>query len=344
MTLGVTGAGEHWGPARGFGLVLSEFAGGFPHLYVGTKAGIDAGFATLHARVIVGRLEQSAFSPRVAGEHSRAGSGLALTIVPAGVRGVELGFARFASSPWPAGGPGWHEIARLFSGFVSRQDQQVVNSPTENQVISAFLRWTIPGSGLEFYGEYARDDYPGNFRWLLYKPDDYGAYLFGMQRAWRPEPARMRVVRIEIVNGETTHQERGQRGGTAPYPLYVHFGETQGHTVNGRFLGSPDVYGGAGASIAVDEYTPEGRWTFGMERHLRLDWLPLTAGALPGSSPAAAGARPDVLIGARVERTWFRGGRDYTLSIFPALDLNRNTGAGSDEFNLRAAFSLTGIR
>ena len=79
---------------------------------------------------------------------------------------------------------------------------------------------------------------------LVEKPDDYSAFTLGFQSVFTASRAHIRVFRGEMVNGETSHQERGQRGFTMPLPIYIHSEETQGHTVDGLILGSPEAYGG----------------------------------------------------------------------------------------------------
>jgi hypothetical protein len=142
-------------------------------------------------------------------------------------------------------------------------------------------------------------------------------------------------MRAELVNGETSHQQRLERGFSTPLPPYLHDEEYQGHTLNGLILGSPEAYGGAGWTIGMDEFTRSGRKSVSLQRSLRLDWA-------PGVPRPAGMVHPDVLYSLRGETTRFAGTRELGLTLIPTLDLNRNLAAGHDVFNITAALSVRG--
>lgn len=332
LFFGASSAANQWGPARDFPLVLGPNAGGFPSVFAGTSSPLNLWLFRLHARVVYGQLAQSAFTALVEGGLKRLGSGLVLDVLPRGVPGLELGLTRFIHDPWPSRGPGLQDFKRPFAGGLNL-NSSVVNSLFENQVASVFARWALPAARAEFYGEFYKEDYPGRFHEalsLVESPDDLAAFMVGFQHVLTANPARLHVLHAEIVNGETSHQQRTERGFTAPIPPYIHSDVTEGHTVNGLILGSPDAYGGSGWRIGLDDYTPAGRRSLSFERSLRLDWLPTI-----GNSP-----HPDVLYALRQE--WVRFGKraDYGLTIVPAFDFNRNL--GHDTANLAAAITVTG--
>ena len=183
-----------------------------------------------------------------------------------------------------------------------------MNTGGENGYASVFVRWAAAPAGFEVYGEYGREDYAGNTRWLLQKPDDLGNLLLGFQKAWRLSANVVRVLRAELVNAELSSNERGQRGFETPQPPYLHSSPVaQGHTVNGLFLGSATAYGGAGWRLATDSYTAQGRRSVVVERRLLKDWLPV--------APTAAGRAPEVQYGTRYEALRFgKKGRELSAS------------------------------
>jgi len=215
-----------------------------------------------------------------------------------------------------------------------------VNEANENQMGSVFARWALPAAKAEFYGEFYKEDFAGPFHKgpssLVEKPDDLSAFSLGFQRVIRSTAAEIRVIRGELVAGETSHQERGQRGFDFPNPPYIHSELQQGHTLNGLILGSPEAYGGAGWRIGVDTYTAAGRTTFSLERALRFDYL------FGGGSNDTALVHPDVVYAIRGEMLRFRGKMDYTLTVAPAIDLNRNLVPHHDVFNLMASVTVHG--
>jgi hypothetical protein len=335
-TMGISSAPQRWGPAREYPLLLGPGAGGFPHAFVGTATPVDLWLVRLQARLIAGYLAQSEFSPS-SGPTQRTASAAVLTLSPRGADGLEIGFARFFESTGPFT---LHRILRPISlhGLVGGIGDPLTgrdNIPNENQMASAFFRWAHPGAGFELYGEWYREDYPGDLRKLLLKPDDLSVFALGFQHAFVRSPSRRRVARFEIVDGELSHQERAQRGFDAPLTPYVHGEVLQGHTLRGQLLGSPEAFGGSGLRAAVDDYTPSGRLTVGVERSLRFDWL-------PGLAASPTPVHPDVLYAARVEILRFAGRRDYTLVLVPAVNFNRNLEAGTERINLHASLRVRG--
>ena len=337
--VGVSSAPQRWGPARDYPLVLGPNAGGFPMVFLGTSGPVDLWLFKVHARVIYGELGQSAFTDTVAGESRRLGSGVVATLLPRGTSGLEIGASRFIHRPWE-GVPSLHTLLRPFgSGISDNLPGSTTNLALENQTASVFARWALPNAKAEFYGEMYREDFAGGFHVaassLVEKPDDYSAFTLGFQHVSTTSGTHIRVIRGELVNGETSHQERGQRGFTVPLPIYIHSAETQGHTLDGLILGSPEAYGGAGWRLGLDDFTPGGSRSITLERSLRFDWLP----TLPANGPMV---HPDVIYDARLALKRFDGSREYGFSLIPAVDLNRNLVSGHDVFNLLAEISVRG--
>jgi hypothetical protein len=332
----ITSAAQQWGPARDYPLVLGPNAGGFPSLYVGTSRPVDLWLLKVHARAVYGQLTQSAFTTEVDGQSRRFASGLVGVFVPRGVPGLEVGGARFIHRPWPQDGLTWASFRRPLTAGLNLGGAYV-NPVNENQMASIFARWAFPSAGVEVYGEMYREDYPGRFHYapsLIEKPDDLAAFTIGLQRVFSIGGKGARVVRAELVNAETSHQERGTRGFVGPIPPYIHIGVIQGHTLSGLFLGSPEAYGGAAWRLGLDQYSPEGRRSVTLERSLRFDWLPTRADTTQ--------VHPDVVYAARLEMLRFHGRSDYSVTLIPAVDLNRNLVAGRDVFNLTAVVTMRG--
>ena len=153
--------------------------------------------------MIAGRLTQSDFSPTTVASGNRWASAIALVFLPHGADGLELGFTRFIEGPSERGIPTPARIARLFStGLSGKAERTGLNDALENQLASVFARWTFPRAGVEVYGEYLREDYSFDFRRFLQYPDDYGSYVFGLQRVLVNKPGALRVLRVEFMNAE----------------------------------------------------------------------------------------------------------------------------------------------
>jgi hypothetical protein len=330
VSVGVTTAPQRWGPSLEYPLLLGPTAGGFPSYYVSTAHPVDVRIARIQARLIGGLLTQSAFSPAKVGESRRTVTGAAVSVMPSGLDGLELGVARMFETlvPLTLNSAITPVTVRKTAG-ADRTD----NSPGENQTASAFFRWAFPAASVEFYGEWFRDDYSGSLRRFTLIPDDLSAFTLGFQRVLARSGTLRRVVRFEMTNGELSHQARLNRPpATAPLPVYLHSEVVQGHTLNGLLLGSTEAYGGEGLRLALDSYDERGRRTIAFERALRGDWLP----TLPPTM------HPDVTYALRWEMLRFVGARDMGIAVVPTIDLNRNLEAGANRFNLHVVLSERG--
>lgn len=326
--VGVSTVAQSWGPAREFPIVLSGNSGGFPHAFVATRSPIPLWLFGVHARVIAGTLAQSRYSPVQGDSVGRWATGMAVVLMPRGLRGLEIGVTRFIAGRSAGRFPTAKQLGRIFGGGLSGTGE--LNLPAEDQVGSAFFRWAFAEAGVEVYGEYAREDYSLELRRLLQYPDDYRAYLFGLQRVVQHSEGYLRVFKFELTNAEPSPSNRGERGLVQSLPFYIHSGVNQGLSNNGLLLGSPEVFGGAAWRIGMDQFDARGRLSVSLERRLRLDW--------------SAAARPAVLWGMRAEVMRFAGAREFTVSVAPMLDLNHNLKPGHDVFNLNLAVAVRGLR
>lgn len=258
ITAGISTANQQWGPAIEYPLLLGNNAPGFLHAFIGTSRALDVRVGKVHARLVSGVAAQSAYSPMPPDSAYRQVSGLVILFSPRGLPGLELGGARFFHSPWS--GIGQESIARPFEHLFFEGNQHTA----DNQLASAFIRWVFPASGFEFYGEYLRDDYFYDVRDLVVGPDRHSAYLAGFQRTWRRAAGSILSLRGEVLNSRVSPEAPLGRIS----PLYIHSRLRQGHTHEGQTLGSPAVYGGAGAVLALDSYYKGGRRTLFWRRTL----------------------------------------------------------------------------
>jgi hypothetical protein len=326
-SVGLSTARMTWGPAREYPLVMSTNAGGFTHAFIGTSEPANVWIGTVQARLIGGRIEQSVFSPVDTGRLHRFTSGFVASFSPRGLKGLEIGGTRVMQVRWPEGGPSLAQLLRPFEGVFSNPDEGALNNQNgENQFASAFVRVAPPGSGFEAYAEFSREDFTGNLRALIAKPDDLAQFTLGVARSRVHANGAMSVLRAELVNGELSAAERGQRGFVTPIPPYTHGLTRQGLTSHGQILGSPVAYGGSGGTLSWERFTTRGRSAIQLERQLRLDWLRGVGGR--GTRNA------ETMYGIRMERTRFIGARDWTVVVAPSRILNRNLVVGNDLWNV----------
>jgi len=325
VAVGVTTANQYWGPASEFPIMLGTNAAGFPHAFLGTARPVDLWLLRIHGRLIWGRLAQSAFAAETAAAGVRFATAIAIDFTSRWVPGLEVGFTRFSHRFWPSGTPSLGYLLQMFRGGQGGG----VNSPTENELASAFFRWVLPNSGFEVYGEYGRDDYNQDFRDFIGEPDHIGGYTIGFRKALLRPGERLLAVRAEVQNLQASRL--AQARGWAPF--YTHAGVHQGHTQLGQVLGSEAGVGGAGTVVAVESYTPSGRWTWSWTRILRQQ----RGDPLGAAPPDARGV--DVQHMLAVERLVFRGRCDLLARATAIYELNRDF--ASDAFNLNV---VVGVR
>jgi len=261
FAIGATTASESWGPAITSPVILGNNAAGFPRLFAGTARPLNVGIGRVHGRWFAGQLGQSDWSPTDTAGGKRLAAGIVVVFQPRGLENVELGISRFFHRFWPKDGVRASDFFIPFEGFLkqglrNKDDPSAPGGTPDNQLASFFARVALPGSGVEIYGEYGREDHSWNIRDLAGEPDHISAYTLGVMRAWTDASAGvLTTMRAEVTNARVTAIARGRGEGL----LYEHSPLVQGHTQYGQLLGSPAVRGGSGATLAFDRWSSAGR-------------------------------------------------------------------------------------
>lgn len=258
VVAGISTATEEWGPMHLYPLLLGPNAGGFPHVLVGSGLPWNVGIGRLSARMIVGRLDQSAFAPAHAGRSQRLGSGLVASFVPSFFTNLEIGGGRFFHRRWPEDGVNLGTLTIPFEGFLKRRlDKPEQGAGADNQLASAFARLSFPAAGFEVYGEFLRDDHNYDLRDLVSEPDHESAFAVGLRKAWLDEGSgTVTSLMLESVNARISNlaEVRGE------FAMYVHNPVPEGHTQRGKLLGSPAAFGGSGQAIVFDRKGERTGW------------------------------------------------------------------------------------
>ena len=330
VAAGISTANQTWGPAQDQPLVLGASAAGFPHAFVGTSVPWNVGLGRLHARIVWGELGQSAYSPMTGHGSRRFMSGLVAAFTPRGLDGLEVGVLRFFHDPWPEDGLGARQFARPLESFwkanLGGRDEPGGPEGVENQLASAFFRWVLPRAGVEVYGEFAREDHNWDLLDAVLEPDRASGYMVGGRKVWH-RGARLLSLRTEWVDTQQGHLIQSAYYGL----VYRHSNLRQGHTVGGQLLGSLAGYGGGGSVVALEGYTPRGRWS--------VDWTRTRmAAALARGGPVVPTDQVDVLHSLGGEAVLFRGRFDAVARLRGSLELNRHF--AGDAFNLTAGLGV----
>ncbi|HEX6373477.1 MAG TPA: capsule assembly Wzi family protein [Longimicrobium sp.] len=315
---GISTANQQWGTAVDQPLLLGPNAAGFPHAFAGTGRPWNVGLGRVHGRLVWGSLGQSEYSIVQGHGSRRLMTGLVGVFMPAGLQGLELGLGRFFHEPWPQGGVEAGDLLRPVETFFRESLED--RDESENQLAAAFFRWPFPRGRFEVYGEYMREDHNYDLEDLIMEPDRSSGYLLGVRKVWGGARA-LRTVRAEWVNTARSHLAQGSRQALP----YHHASTRQGHTVYGQILGSPSAYGGGGSVVALESFTPAGRWS--------VDWSRMRI-----ASPRQGGQEVDVIHSLGGEAVWFRGRMDLVARLRGSLELNRHF--EDNAFNLHASLGV----
>lgn len=237
--LGAATESEWWGPGRNNAIVLSDNAGGFPHLFLRTGSPLATPVGSISARLLVGGLRESNYFDTTSTNNLRAISLAALSFQPAFSSNLTLGMSRAVYGTvddWT------HVPGRILRvlGNPGRPNNRALQDSSEyvggeDQVYSLFARVVFPRDGFELYTEWARTELPVNLRDFLIAPNHTQGYTLGFQ--WRrpaPADARTLLIESEITNLEQSATFRDRPVGT----YYTSRKAIQGYTQRGQVLGA----------------------------------------------------------------------------------------------------------
>jgi hypothetical protein len=262
--IGVSTTNQFWGPAGDHPLILGNNAAGIPRLFLGTSQALRLWrLGRVHGQLFWGRAGQSPYSPLDTSATDRLVSGMVAVFQPAAFPGLEIGASRFfhvLQDRWTLNAT---ELLRPFGTLLKLDfaDQSAAIARGDNQLASVFFRFVAPASGVDFYGEFGREDHSNTLREFWQLIDHDAGYLLGLRKSWR-QGARLWSARAEALNTHVTHIALSSQ----QTPWYVHGVVRTGHTHRGQVLGSIGAYGGGATVLGLDRYDDRGRLSVAWER------------------------------------------------------------------------------
>jgi hypothetical protein len=348
FTAGISTASQWWGPTVEFPYVLGNNAGGFPHVFLGSSRPVNIGFGTAHGQVQYGYLYQSPFSVVTGPDYfqsfdkpgrTRFMAGIIGVMTIRGVPGLEFGGGRFFHSPKDSTGITGDDIALPWQNLLKSRlpvetDTVIagdIRSIYQNQLASVFLRWAPPGSGLEIYSEYGREDFSADVRDFMLEPDHSSVLNVGFRKAWL-RGRNMNALRGEFYNYEAPSSGRTRGEGL----IYIHQPLRQGHTFRGQLLGANVGVGSGNAYLfAFERYSPAGKWKLFTSRATQRE---ISARGPEYESGPALPKPVDVQHSFGAELTRFVGTFDISGRMILTSELNRYF--LSDKSNLNFALTI----
>lgn len=308
LVAGAATESQWWGPGVRSGIVFSNNAPGFPHLFLRTSRPLRTGLGAVEAKWLVGALQSSGYVDGVDDDGERSLSALGIALQPAFFRGLTLGIARSVYSPLE---DGWGEAAvRVGDVFGHWDAGRDSTGRAAEQMLALSARWVSPGDGAEVWVEWARRELPDGLRDLLVQPEHGQGYTVGGQLA-RPLGAGVLRVQAEHTYLEKSPSFRARPVGS----WYASARVPQGYTERGQVIGAAMGPGGSGQWLAADLV---GRRAEGGLFVGRVRWANDVYYDKPGGPnryrahdvTVLAGARAGVdLGGARLSAEWTAGKR-----------------------------------
>lgn len=317
VALGLSSENLWFGPGIRNAISMSSAAAGFPHVFLGTSRPADVWIGTVEAKALWGRLDRSRFVPNPTNPLLTA---LVVDYTPRWLPRLSVGLARVHLQVWEnLRFRDWVPFLQSFEkkDLVDDFDDPTGDNPNDNQLASVFGRWVFPESGLEIYGEYAREDHENSFEMLIREPDHSRAYLLGLQKVFR------RGGRWIRLNLEHTDLQKLRPDNVRGQPVYYIHGRDLSYTYQGQLLGAWIGPGADGQLLAVDVFDRRGRIGGFLERVRRNEaiyWTTIDPQQLGIShdTEVTAGFRQVLFVGP-VDVSWeaaasYRWYRDFAFT------------------------------
>lgn len=319
-----------WGPGVRSAIVMSNHAGGFPHLALGTRGPADVGVGILEAQWIWGRLAHSDWWDESIAARDRYFTGAVVSFGPRFVPGLTLGATRVFTRVLPERGLTANEYFLVLQGL-RKAPQATADNPLgddrHDQVGSLFARWVV--DGLEVYGEWARNDHSWDFRDLMTQLGHSEGYTVGVRRVVALEDGR-----LLSLTGEATHLEISSTSQIRAAPtFYAHHLVRQGYTHRGQVLGAAVGPGGNVQYLGWDLYHGGGRLGGFVQRRV-YDNDAYYAQAASPSHPLN-----QTSLDAAVSALFFTRGLEVDLELMVSKHFNRYFVRYNDVWNASAQIS-----
>jgi hypothetical protein len=334
VTLGLSSRNLWWGPGIHHSILMSDNAPGMVHGFLGTRRPVDIWIGDLEAQWIWGRLGQSDYFDPAFEETKRFGTGLALTYRPAFAEGLYFGATRMFFGFVPDGGAELGDYFLVLQG-VRKQGLATPENPQgndrEDQMLSLFMRWVLPASGLELYAEWARNDHSWDFQDFFMEPEHSQGYILGLRKAKRLDEGRRLAVGAEMIN-----LQRGRTSEVRATPhFYAHHIVQQGYTNEGQVIGSSVGPGGNAQVLTTELYDDWGRARLLLERRIH-DNDAYYAYAAANDLDSCC---HHLGLSAGIDALVFTGPFDLGGGVTLARELNRYFDRGNDVWNLNLSIS-----
>lgn len=224
------------GPSIFNPITLSRQGAGFPHLRFGSEP-LDLNIKNfsigkLESNFLIGLLKESQYFDNNAENNNQYFNGLFVGFTPALLPNLKLGFNKVLYK-----NAQFFEAVDLISAITVLSGAAHGDSLTNDsfdQMVSATAEWNFPEVGFRAYGEFAKNDFGGLFRWTALEPEHSRAYTVGFEKNTRIKNGDLINIIYEHTNLSRNHTYLWR----PEPPFYMHHINVQGYTHAGQLLGA----------------------------------------------------------------------------------------------------------
>ncbi len=239
FSAGVSTQNLNWGPSLFNPILLSSQAAGVPHIDLGLNKPVDIKIGYIDGKVILGLLEESDYYDFDPNNNYRYLTGIIGGYRPSFVKGLNIGIQRIMYRSWQKGDLKAKDVFASLLNTSPKYDEALgdyITNDVYDQLASLSLRWNRPELGLEMWGEYARNDFPGDLKEFLRNPDRSGALTIGVSEAF--EIKNGHTIRLLFENTRLSANQLQIFNSFSSPMYYVHNILKHGNTNDGQYLGA----------------------------------------------------------------------------------------------------------
>lgn len=250
------------GPAVFNPLLFSNHAPGFLHTFIGTASPQSIPTGRLETRWFWGGLQESDYFDNDPSNNLRYVTGFVINYSPDMLPGLHVGYNRVAYKYYPKDGLTFGDV------FLSLQRLQKRSNLPTNEIdfneqrftmASAFVRYVMPESGIEWYLEWGRNDYSRKVRDFLSEPELNRGYTTGIIKRFELPANKLLTAVIELTQLENNspgslHRTSGRLFNNDANIWYMNNYIRQGYTHRGQVIGAGIGPGSSAQTLQLTYY------------------------------------------------------------------------------------------
>lgn len=260
VSLGLSTQNFVLGPAQVAPIIMSNNAGGIPHIDIGTAGPVDTKIGKIEFKTFWGIMDESDYFDDNADNDQRYITGSTFGFQPKAIPGLSLGLNRVLYRKMFDGD--FKPIDLFASLWKAIEDPDLPND-NYDQMASLMVRWNFKEYGFDAYIEWARNDFPGTIPDFFENPERTRAVTMGLVKTFDFENGEV----LRVVYEHTKLNKIKMSVATTGHPTYyVHSVVDNGYTNNGQLLGAYIGPGSNAHHIRFQYYTRKGRVGFNFDR------------------------------------------------------------------------------